>query len=148
LPAELKPFLDALQNDADGSLTSATQALSDLPGLVAGEKEVERPYSMQPTTAFQQWARANADALVHDTRTPAVKEETLKRLSHIPPGGCARSIPKEHLNGLSRRYDSACRRLHPDVPSTALSTKYDCVYHYAWDRSLSVDCLNEVVPAA
>jgi site-specific DNA-cytosine methylase len=42
------------------------------------------------------------------------------------------------LNGLARRYDSAYRRLHPDAPSTALSTKYDCVYHYEWDRSLSV----------
>jgi DNA (cytosine-5)-methyltransferase 1 len=47
-------------------------------------------------------------------------------------------IPKEHLNGLSRRYDSAYRRLHPDAPSTALSTKYDCVYHYEEERSLSV----------
>ena len=69
---------------------------------------------------------------------PAVKSETVSRLRHIPPGGCARSIPEEHLNGLVRRYDSAYRRLHPDAPSTALSTKYDCVYHYAWDRSLSV----------
>ena len=47
-------------------------------------------------------------------------------------------IPNEHLNGLSRRYDSAYRRLHPDAPSTALSTKYDCVYHYKEQRSLSV----------
>jgi DNA (cytosine-5)-methyltransferase 1 len=47
-------------------------------------------------------------------------------------------IPKEYLNGLSRRYDSAYRRLHPDAPSTALSTKYDCVYHYHEQRSLSV----------
>jgi DNA (cytosine-5)-methyltransferase 1 len=37
-----------------------------------------------------------------------------------------------------RRYDSAYRRLHPNVPSTALSTKYDCVYHYTQPRSLSV----------
>lgn len=64
--------------------------------------------------------------------------DTIRRLRHIPPGGCARVIPKEHLNGLSRRYDSAYRRLHPDAPSTALSTKYDCVYHYHEQRSLSV----------
>jgi site-specific DNA-cytosine methylase len=42
------------------------------------------------------------------------------------------------LNGLSRRFGSAYRRLHPDAPSTALSTKYDCAYHYAFARSLSV----------
>jgi DNA (cytosine-5)-methyltransferase 1 len=67
-----------------------------------------------------------------------VNAETVERLRHIPPGGCARVIPNEHLNGLSRRYDSAYRRLHPDAPSTALSTKYDCVYHYEKQRSLSV----------
>lgn len=63
---------------------------------------------------------------------------TRNRLDHILPGGCARTIPTQYLNGLSRRYDSAYRRLHPDAPSTALSTKYDCVYHYAKPRSLSV----------
>jgi DNA (cytosine-5)-methyltransferase 1 len=71
-------------------------------------------------------------------RTPAVKPETLARLQHIPAGCCARAIPQAQLNGLSRRYGSAYRRLHPDAPSTVLSTKYDCVYHYLHDRSLSV----------
>lgn len=56
----------------------------------------------------------------------------------ISPGGCARNIPEAKLNGLSRRFDSAYRRLHPDAPSTALSTKYDCIYHYEASRSLSV----------
>ena len=138
LPAELRPFLDALKNAEDRSLTSAAQALSDLPALGADEEDVERPYAIVASGAFQRWARQNAPAAVRDTRTPAVKSETVSRLRHIPPGGCARSIPEEHLNGLVRRYDSAYRRLHPDAPSTALSTKYDCVYHYAWDRSLSV----------
>ena len=53
-------------------------------------------------------------------------------------GAVARLIPQEHLNGLTRRYDSAYRRLHPDAPSTALSTRYDCVYHFTQERSLSV----------
>ena len=64
-------------------------------------------------------------------QTPAVKPETIERLYHIPSGGCARAIPEELLNGLARRYDSAYRRLHPHAPSTALSTKYHCVYHYS-----------------
>ena len=82
--------------------------------------------------------RQSAAELLPNTRTPAVRSETVKRLRHIPPGGCARSIPKTHLNGLSRRFGSAYRRLHPDAPSTTLSTKYDCAYHYAFARSLSV----------
>ncbi|MBZ0089027.1 MAG: DNA cytosine methyltransferase [Thermoanaerobaculia bacterium] len=135
---ELEMYLAALTDPEDAKLTSASQALSDLPLLGAGEPEAERPYASGAKTAFQRWVRKGATEMLHDTRTPAVNTETVKRLRHIPPGGCARVIPQEHLDGLSRRYDSAYRRLHPDAPSTALSTKYDCVYHYDEERSLSV----------
>jgi DNA (cytosine-5)-methyltransferase 1 len=138
IPDTLQHFVKALRDTNDESLTTARQALSDLPALGAGEAEKERAYASEPKTAFQRWVRRGAPDRLRDTRTPAVKPETIDRLRHIPPGGCARSIPKEHLNGLSRRYDSAYRRLHPDAPSTALSTKYDCVYHYSQERSLSV----------
>jgi DNA (cytosine-5)-methyltransferase 1 len=138
VPKEFAEYLSALQNPDDAKLTSASQALCDLPQLGAGEPEAERPYATDAKTAFQRWARLGAPQKLRDTRTPAVNAETIQRLQHIPPGGCARAIPEEHLNGLSRRYDSAYRRLHPDAPSTALSTKYDCVYHYEQHRSLSV----------
>ena len=135
---ELEPFLQALKDPDDSKLTSASQALSDLPLLGPGEPEEERPYASDAQTAFQRWVRSGAHEKLRDMRTPAVNAETVRRLHHIPPGGCARMIPKEHLNGLARRYGSAYRRLHPDAPSTALSTKYDCVYHYEEERSLSV----------
>jgi DNA (cytosine-5)-methyltransferase 1 len=138
VPRELEKYLAALMDPEDTNLTSASQALSDLPLLGAGEPEAERPYVSKARTAFQRWVRNGAPESLRDTRTPAVNDETAKRLQHIPPGGCARLIPKEHLNGLLRRYDSAYRRLHPNAPSTALSTKYDCVYHYGKERSLSV----------
>lgn len=138
VPKELEKYLSALADPEDSKLTSASQALSDLPLLDPGEREAERPYASEAKTAFQRWVRKDAPERLGDTRTPSVNAETVKRLQFIPPGGCARVIPKEHLNGLSRRYDSAYRRLHPDAPSTALSTKYDCVYHYEKDRSLSV----------
>jgi DNA (cytosine-5)-methyltransferase 1 len=138
VPKEFDEYLEALKDPEDATLTSASQALSDLPLLGPGEPETERPYASEAKTAFQRWVRTGAPEKLRDTRTPAVNAETVKRLRHIPPGGCARAIPKEHLNGLSRRYDSAYRRLHPEAPSTALSTKYDCVYHYETQRSLSV----------
>lgn len=138
LPESMDTFLGALRDDENDQLISAAQALSDLPTLDAGASEQPRDYASSPRTTFQRWARIDAPEKLCDTRTPAVKAETISRLQHIPPGGCARYIPEEHLNGLSRRYDSAYRRLHPDAPATALSTKYDCVYHYEHDRSLSV----------
>lgn len=137
-PVPLASFLDVLNDPEDARLTSARQALSDLPRLGPGEPEKPRAYACAATGAFQRWARAGAPAMLTDTQTPAVKKGTIGRLKHIPAGGCARAIPKEKLNGLSRRYDSAYRRLHPSAPSTALSTKYDCVYHYQQHRSLSV----------
>lgn len=138
VPQRLIPYWQMLQDPEDASITSADQALSDLPELGAGEPEIARDYGGEAQTAFQRWVRDGAPPKLSDTRTPGVNDETVKRLQRIPPGGCARAIPKKYLNGLSRRYDSAYRRLHPDAPSTALSTKYDCVYHYADERSLSV----------
>jgi len=138
VPKELESYLAALMDPHDERLTSASQALSDLPLLGPGEPEAERAYVSCANSAFQRWVRMGAPKILRDTRTPTVNIETVQRLRHIPPGSCARFIPKEHLNGLSRRYDSAYRRLHPDAPSTALSTKYDCVYHYKEQRSLSV----------
>lgn len=136
--SKLQKYLDALLDPQDPTLTTASQALSDLPRLGPGAPEAERAYASGAKTAFQRWVRAGGAFVLHDTQTPNVNDETVRRLRHIPPGGCARSIPKRFLNGLSRRYDSAYRRLHPDAPSTALSTKYDCVYHYLQDRSLSI----------
>lgn len=138
VPEALNKYLAALDDPDDMMLTTASQAFSDLPMLKAGSMDDSIAYASGPTTAFQKWVRAGAPDAPTDMRTPGVTKKAIDRLKHIPPGGCARSIPERHLNGLSRRFDSAYRRLHPDAPSTALSTKYDCVYHYKLARSLSV----------
>ena len=138
IPENLRRYLKVLKNPEDRSLTTAHQALSDLPALGPGALEAERAYRTPPKTAFQRWVRQLAPEKLRDVQTPRVTAAALARLQHITPGGCARTIPAEHLNGLSRRFDSAYRRLHPDAPSTALSTRYDCVYHYSQARSLSV----------
>lgn len=138
VPSAFQVYHEALRDLENRQLISAHQALSDLPLLDAGEREEDREYESAPQNVFQRWVRVNAPSRVRDIRTPNVTSKTLNRLRHIPLGGCARFIPVEYVNGLLRRYDSAYRRLHPDVPSTALSTKYDCVYHYAKERSLSV----------
>jgi DNA (cytosine-5)-methyltransferase 1 len=138
VPLPLRIYLDTLRDPNKRALTTAKQALSDLPILDPGELLQEADYRSSPQTAFQRWVRRGAPKKLRDVQTPRVTAAAHDRLDHISPGGCARTIPPEHLNGLSRRYDSAYRRLHPNAPSTALSTKYDCVYHYAKPRSLSV----------
>lgn len=138
VPQHLTKHHRALQNPGHMQLTSSGQALSDLPALGAGVRAPTQDYATRPQSAYQRWARQGAGMVLHDTQTPAITANTLERLLQVPAGGCARHIPGQHLNGLARRYDSAYRRLHPDAPSTALSTKYDCVYHFDQARSLSV----------
>lgn len=138
IPKNMQPFAERLADPDDFSMTSGSQALSDLPLLGPGEPEASRAYASPPHNCYQRVMRSVSSEFLTNTRTPAVRDETVRRLAMIPPGGCARDIPANELNGLSRRYGSAYRRLHPNAPSTALSTKYDCVYHYAGHRSLSV----------
>lgn len=138
IPREMEPYQSILADPKDLTMTQAQHALSDIPALGPGEPEVLRSYATAPRTAFQRLMRNGSPKRLSNTQTPAVRHETVLRLQQIPPGGCARDIPVHLLNGLSRRFYSAYRRLHPCAPSTALSTKYDCVYHYARERSLSV----------
>ena len=138
VPRDLRSYFRILRDNWDARIVSSGQAISDLPHLGPGEGETPRPYHSVPKSAYQRIMRNSSPNLLSNTQTPAVRLETVKRLQYIPPGGCARSIPDRHLNGLSRRFGSAYRRLHPKAPSTALSTKYDCAYHYAFARSLSV----------
>jgi DNA (cytosine-5)-methyltransferase 1 len=138
IPGALHGYVRILKDKLDARMVSAAQALSDLPQLGAGASDEARPYLSKPRTAYQRLMRRGSPRVLSDTRTPAIRNETASRLRHIPPGGCARYIPERYLNGLARRFGSAYRRLHPDAPSTALSTKYDCVYHFGQERSLSV----------
>lgn len=138
IPTSLRAYKSVLEDPGDLALTPAWQALSDIPVLEAGTPESLCPYATDPQTAFQRLMRESGPDHLSNTRTPSVREDTIQRLTLIKPGGCARDIPRRKLNGLARRFDSAYRRLHPEAPSTALSTKYDCVYHYACARSLSV----------
>lgn len=138
VPDDFRPYQEVLADPSNLGMTTTAQALSDLPVLNSGEGEVPRPYAKDAATAYQCAMRADAPEHLSNTQTPNVRDETVRRLRMIPPGGCARDIPPSKLNGLLRRYDSAYRRLHPDSPSTALSTKYDCAYHFSQNRSLSV----------
>jgi len=124
VPDGLRHYQDVLADPSDIMMTTAAQALSDLPMLDPGEAELPRPYAMRAVTAYQRAIRSGAPDLLRDTRTPSVRDETVQRLAIIPPGGCARAIPPEKLNSLSRRFDSAYRPLElPRVSSRSRSGK-------------------------
>jgi DNA (cytosine-5)-methyltransferase 1 len=138
VPGAMEKLAESLANPSTIAPTTVAQALSDLPLRRAGDLTDTASYASKPTSAFQKRMRLSGSTIVTGMRTPGVKEDTVQRLGHIPPGGCVLDIPEAQRIGLARSYHSAYRRLHPDAPSTALSTKYDCVYHYSLPRSLSL----------
>jgi hypothetical protein len=95
VPDDLRSYQAVLADPEDLGMTTAAQALWDLPELLAGEAEVPRAYATKALAAYQRAMRAGAPERLSDTRTPEVRDETVHRLEMIPPGGCARVIPQE-----------------------------------------------------
>ena len=108
VPEHLQEYYGALLDPRTITLTTASQALSDLPALGAGDVTEALRYATKPKSAYQRWARVGAPRVLSDTRTPAVTSETLKRLQRVPPGGCARSIPDRSCARQSVGLDLEC----------------------------------------
>ena len=148
--------LSALLADSENLVaTTATQALSDLEDLPAGNREDVVAYRdlRSPESAYQRAMREENVDVVHNVQVPRLRDDTAARLRAIPPGGNHRDLPahllERNLSGdkwgpengsglLSRQHFYAYRRLHPDVWSWTLNTKADSVYHYRAIRCLSV----------
>lgn len=150
--------LKALRDPDDIRLVSVEQAISDLAHLRPSKALVRKPsnepvpYDAPPRSAYQAARRAGSDELFN-ADVPSIREDTVERLSAIPPGGNFRDLPEalsaRYLSGkkwgpelgrenLSRKYFFAYRKLHPDHFSWTLNTKSDCVFHYGCARSLTV----------
>ncbi len=145
----------ALANPMDMTAVTASQAISDLRVLRAGNRLDQIDYSKLPApqSAYQQFMRDGSTGILSNVQVPRLMEDTAQRLKAIPPGGNHRDLPEaltqRNLTGqkwgqengtgkLSRRHFYAYRRLHPDVWSWTLNTKADSVYHYEDVRALSV----------
>jgi DNA (cytosine-5)-methyltransferase 1 len=144
-----------LADPMDMTAVTASQAISDLQVLRAGNRLDQIDYSKlpPPQSAYQQFMRDGASDVLSNVQVPRLMEDTAQRLKAIPPGGNHRDLPEaltqRNLTGqkwgqengtgrLSRRHFYAYRRLHPDVWSWTLNTKADSVYHYRDVRALSV----------
>lgn len=145
----------ALEDPADTSVVSASDAISDLESLPAGRRNDEIGYAElpPPNSGYQRLMRQGAGPVLSNVQVPRINADTVMRLRGIPQGGNHRDLPEALLhryltgqrwgqdNGtgqLSRRHFYAYRRLHPGIWAWTLSTKADAVYHFAAPRSLSV----------
>lgn len=139
-------------------LVTVEQAIGDLAWLRPSLKLVRKPsndaiaYEDEPSSAYQKARRAGSSQLFN-ADVPSIREDTVRRLKAIPPGGNFRDMPDDlalrYLSGkkwgpelgrdtLSRKYFFAYRKLHPNHLSWTLNTKADCVFHYASPRALTV----------
>lgn len=144
-----------LADPDDERLVTASDALSDLVSLRAGDRDDVMSVSELPAplSAYQRRMRAGLGETLANVQVPRIRVDTALRLKGIPQGGNHRDLTEELLsrylsedrwgqdNGtgrLSRKHFYAYRRLHPDIWAWTLNTKADSVYHYAQARSLSV----------
>lgn len=126
-----------LGNLSDDRLVPVRQAFADLPDLSAGASLEDDDYPAGPLNPYVQRMRGNTKRLTH-LSTPKIQEKTRRILEKLQPGQCLQDLSKAEKEKLRRRYYSAYRRLHPDLPATTLFTKIDCAYHYGEARALSV----------
>jgi DNA (cytosine-5)-methyltransferase 1 len=148
-------YLEALNDPDNLSLVTASQAISDLENLEAGNRFDCIPYADLPpaSSAYQRLMRSATSLELANLSVPRINQDTALRLENIPSGGNYRDLPvgltARYLCGqkwgqdngsgkLSRKHFYAYRRLHPSIWAWTLNTKADSVYHYRHSRALSV----------
>ncbi len=147
--------LQALNDPNDLRFVTASQAISDLEILQAGNRRDSLAYAELPaaSSAFQRLMRMTDCSELTNLSVPRINQDTALRLENIPSGGNYRDLPinltARYISGqkwgqdngsgkLSRKHFYAYRRLHPSIWAWTLNTKADSVYHYKYPRALSV----------
>lgn len=113
------------------SAPTVWDAISDLPELAAGEGDEQQPYTSEPRTEFQRWARQSSPSLLNHVAM-SHSRRLVERFKVIKWGESAADVPLEHgarrrnSNGaiLERSYDQNNRRLHPNKPSHTIAASF------------------------
>ena len=148
-------LLEKLAQNANESIVTVSQAISDLSFLEAGRRldTAAADDLPVPGSAYQERMRDGLGSTLQNISVPRINDDTVLRLSAIPPGGNYLDLPDElqerYLTGqkwgphngsgrLGRLHYYAYRRLHPDFWAWTLNTKADSAYHWETERALSV----------
>ena len=107
------------------------EAISDLPGLDAGQGEEEQAYIDRPHTEYQEWIRGNSTTLYNHVAMNHSRR-LVERFEQISWGKSGSNLPREFMprkrngnGGISARaYDQNNRRLHPFRPSHTIAASF------------------------
>jgi DNA (cytosine-5)-methyltransferase 1 len=142
---ERKYWLAALADPKDSRAVCADQAIGDL-------REPGDAYTSHAASAYQTIMRRSSPG-PQDHEPSQIRDDTVRRLEAIPPGGNVYDLPDHLLRRylsekrwgpagdgahLARRHFYAYRRLHPSWLAWTVNTKADFAYHYGTARGLSV----------
>jgi len=121
-------------------------AISDLPGLVNGEKTSKPSRASVPANAYQKMLQQKSRVIFNHS-APRLAKINEERMKHIPPGGSWRDIPFELLPaGMTRakRSDHTKRYGRPRKSDLACTILTKCDVHWGAyihpveDRALTV----------
>lgn len=117
------------------------EALSDLPMLLNGSKEIKLKYKEPPHSDYAKQLRGNKRVSTQNHVTKS-SDTVIKRYKHIKQGNNWQDIPEELMNNytdFSRCHSSIYRRLKEDQPSVIISNyRKSMIIHPVEDRGLSV----------
>ena len=120
---------------------SVWDALSDLPEIFQGTKEMVMDYDKKPGNEYQTYLRRNSDK-VYNHITTKNSDRVIERIKRIPIGGNWKSIPVELMDDytdLTRTHSSVYKRLVPNLPSITISNfRKSMILHPYQNRIISV----------
>ena len=102
----------------DWFITSAWEAISDLPSLRSGEGNEETDYLHKPDNEYQKLMRRHSRK-IYDHVGKALKQKQIDRLSSLKPGEAYKQLP-DHLRPKSG-YSGAYGRLDFKIPAPTIT---------------------------
>ncbi|WP_084761816.1 DNA cytosine methyltransferase [Spirosoma spitsbergense] len=118
-----------------------SDAISDLPELIAGSKENWRSYNEGPISNYAKELRGNL-TISPNHQVSNNSTLVLERYKHIPPGGNWQNIPlnlMQNYKDSTRCHTGIYHRLHPEKPSIVIGNyRKNMLVHPFQNRGLSV----------
>jgi DNA (cytosine-5)-methyltransferase 1 len=150
-PPPITHYFESQKKDSSDSnkvlapQVSTGDAILDLPSLEAGEGKEKQPYSQEPNTNYQKWARGEQDVLYNHVAMKHT-DRIVERFKRIQKGKQLAEVPEEYQvrkrNGNGElsdsEYHSNYRHLKPnEISYTIPASFYSSFIHPTQPRNIT-----------